>query len=63
MKFGLSHKKDREASEDEKVVGVKAGDLEALGHGELPPDPEADLSDEELAKIVGSCLIFFRIFE
>ena len=44
-------------SGDEKNVGVEAGDFEALGHGELPPDPDADLSAEEKANIVHSALI------
>ncbi|KAL8719729.1 MAG: hypothetical protein Q9225_003299 [Loekoesia sp. 1 TL-2023] len=39
-------------SDDEKKVGVEAGGFETLGHGELPPDPDADLSPEERAKIV-----------
>ena len=42
----------REASEDEKVTGVKAGEFETLGHGELPPDPDAELSEKERARIV-----------
>ena len=60
MKFGSDHKeKDvgsngREASDDEKAVGVKQGEFETLGRGELPPDPDADLSPEERAKIVRS---------
>ncbi|KAI4141577.1 MAG: hypothetical protein L6R39_005277 [Caloplaca ligustica] len=38
-------------SDDEKKVGVEAGGFETLGHGELPPDPDASLSEEERAKI------------
>lgn len=34
-------------SDDEKRVGVKQGDFETLGHGQLPPDPDAHLSAEE----------------
>ena len=36
----------------EKVVGVQQGGFEALGHGELPPDPDAGLSEEEKTRIV-----------
>ena len=36
----------------EKVVGVDQGGFETLGHGELPPDPDAGLSEEEKARIV-----------
>ncbi|KAL8713597.1 MAG: hypothetical protein Q9220_002459 [cf. Caloplaca sp. 1 TL-2023] len=38
-------------SDDEKAVGVRPGGFEELGHGDLPPDPDAGLSDEEKAKI------------
>ena len=38
----------------EKVVGVEPGGFETLGHGELPPDPDAGLSEEERARIVNS---------
>ena len=41
-------------SDDEKRVGVKHGDFETLGHGQLPPDPDAHLSPEERAAIVCS---------
>ena len=37
---------------NEKVVGVGQGEFETLGHGELPPDPDAGLSEEEKARIV-----------
>ena len=36
----------RTPSDDEKVVGVDAS------YGDLPPDPDAGLSDEERARIV-----------
>ena len=42
----------REASDDEKVMGVKPGEFETLGAGELPHDPDEHLSAEERAKIV-----------
>jgi len=34
------------------VVGVEEGGFETLGHGQLPPDPDAGLSEEERARIV-----------
>lgn len=44
----------RYPSDDEKrVTGVEAGGFENLGHGELPPDPDAGLSEAEKAAIVG----------
>lgn len=40
-------------SDDEKtIVGVGAGEFETLGRNQLPPDPDAGLSDEEKARIV-----------
>ena len=39
-------------SDDEKRLGVKPGEFETLGHGQLPPDPDAHLSPEERAAIV-----------
>lgn len=44
-------------SDDEKKVGVERSGvepdgLETLGHGELLPDPDAGLSEEEKARIV-----------
>ena len=41
-------------SYDEKKVGVQQGEIETLGHGQLPPDPDAHLSPEERAAIVCS---------
>ncbi|KAL9631100.1 MAG: hypothetical protein Q9164_006076, partial [Protoblastenia rupestris] len=38
-------------SDDEKIVGVKPGEFESVGYGEIPPDPDAHLSEEERAKI------------
>ena len=58
MKFGFSSKgkddgsESREVSEDEKAIGARPAEVETLGHGELPPDPDAHLSEEERAKIV-----------
>ena len=37
---------------NDKVTGVEAGGFETLGHGQLPPDPDAGLSAEEKARIV-----------
>lgn len=44
----------RSPSDDEKRLSAKEGDFEALGHGGLPPDPDAHLSAEEKAAIVCS---------
>ncbi|CAF9908538.1 MAG: hypothetical protein ALECFALPRED_004668 [Alectoria fallacina] len=41
----------RSPSDDEKRLSAKEGDFEALGHGGLPPDPDAHLSAEEKAAI------------
>ncbi len=41
-------------SDDDNRLGVKQGGFETLGHGELPPDPDAHLSSEERAAIVCS---------
>ena len=51
--------------EDEKKSVVRddqAGKLEdtVQRHGELPPDPDEGLSDEEKARIVGT-LLFFKL--
>ena len=40
--------------DDKERVGVKQGEFETLGHGQLPPDPDAHLSPEERAAIVCS---------
>ena len=45
----------------EKIVGVEQGGFETLGHGELPPDPDAGLSEEEKAHIVR--IEFHRTFK
>ena len=39
-------------SDDEKTLRVGQGAFQNLGHGELPPDPDAHLSLEERAAIV-----------
>jgi len=45
--------KHHDSSDDEKrVTGVEAGAFETLGHGELPPDPDAGLTEPERAAIV-----------
>lgn len=41
-------------SDDEKRIAVGQGEFEALGPGELLPDPDAHLSPEERAAIVCS---------
>ena len=38
--------------DNEKVVGVEPGAFETRGRGQLPPDPDAGLSEEEKAHIV-----------
>lgn len=54
----MSHPEKRDSdsghspSSDEKKLGVEAGGFETRGHGELGPDPDAGLSEEEKAKIV-----------
>lgn len=39
-------------SDDEKKIGLTQGEFHTLGHGQLPPDPDAHLSLEERAAIV-----------
>ncbi len=62
MKFRFGPKEKREGSEgkevleDEKVVGARPVELETLGHGDMPPDPDAHLSEEERARVVCSSL-------
>ncbi|KAL8758229.1 MAG: hypothetical protein Q9199_001639 [Rusavskia elegans] len=38
-------------SDDEKKVGASPGQFQALGRADLPPDPDAGLSQEEKARI------------
>ncbi|KAI4248337.1 MAG: hypothetical protein L6R42_009296, partial [Xanthoria sp. 1 TBL-2021] len=38
-------------SDDEKKVGASPGQFQALGHADLPLDPDAGLSQEEKARI------------
>ncbi len=46
-------------SDDEKrVTGVEAGGFENIGHGDLPPDPDAGYSEAEKAAIVSARPIF-----
>ncbi len=56
MKATAQHISDsdsgRSPSDDEKHVGVEAGAFESAGKRDLPPDPDAGLSEEERAKIV-----------
>lgn len=47
----------REVTEDEKVARLKPDEFETVGHGELPPDPDADLSEKERVEIVRASLI------
>ena len=42
----------RSPSDDEKQVGDSGGAFQKPGHSDLPPDPDANLSPEEKAKIV-----------
>ena len=51
MEFPGKHDSDSAPSDDEKVTGVEAGQFESLGHGELPPDPDAGLSEAEKKEI------------
>ncbi len=55
--MSLLEKRDSDSahspSDDEKRIGVNPGEFEALGHGDLPPNPDADLSEAERALIVG----------
>ena len=44
----------RSPSDDEQRLGAKEQVFETLGHGGLPPDPDAHLSVEERAAIVCS---------
>lgn len=41
-------------SDDERKISVRQGQFDTLGHGQLPPDPDAHLSLEERAAIVCS---------
>ncbi|KAL8648712.1 MAG: hypothetical protein Q9226_005887 [Calogaya cf. arnoldii] len=41
----------RSPSDDEKKIGESGAEFQALGHGDLHPDPDAGLSEEERAKI------------
>lgn len=52
MNFPGKRDSDSVPSDDEKVTGVEAGPFESLGHGELPPDPDAGLSEAEKKAIV-----------
>ena len=52
MSFPGKRDSDSVPSDDDKVTGVEAGPFESLGHGELPPDPDAGLSEAEKKAIV-----------
>lgn len=57
MKLSTEHidsDSGRSPSDDERRLGVKEGEFETLGHGELLPDLDAHLSPEERAVIVCS---------
>ena len=55
MSLQKHHDSDSVPSDDEKkVTGVGQGQFETLGHGELPPDPDAGLSEAEKAAIVST---------
>lgn len=47
-------------SDEEKRVGAEREDVGAAEHHDLPPDPDAGLSDEERAAIVRktACRLF-----
>ncbi|KAL8912976.1 MAG: hypothetical protein Q9172_007383 [Xanthocarpia lactea] len=53
--MSLLEKRDSDSahspSDDEKKIGVGPGEFQALGHGDLPPNPDADLSEAERALI------------
>ncbi|KAI9878340.1 MAG: hypothetical protein M1830_001199, partial [Pleopsidium flavum] len=55
MKMTTEHVGDSDSghspSDDEKRIGVAPGGFEKLGHGELPPDPDAGLSEAEKARV------------
>lgn len=38
--------------DDDKSIGATARELETIGRNQLPPDPDAGLSEEEKARIV-----------
>lgn len=48
------------SDDEKKVTGVETGGFENLGHGELPPDPDAGMNDAERAAIVSIMLYMFR---
>jgi hypothetical protein len=50
MKAGEDQLSVRTPSNEEKKVGIEH--IGSGGYGELPPDPDAGLSDEEKARIV-----------
>ena len=55
MSLTKHHDSDSTPSDDEKkVTGVEQGQFETLGRGELPPDPDAGLSEAEKAAIVST---------
>ena len=55
MSLPKHHDSDSVPSDDEKrVTGVQQGQFETLGHGELPPDTDAGLSEAEKAAIVST---------
>ena len=55
MSLQKHHDSDSTPSDDEKkIAGVGQGQFETLGHGELPPDPDAGLSEAEKAAIVST---------
>lgn len=57
MSLQKHHDSDSAPSDDEKrVTGVQQGQFETLGHGQLPPDPDAGLSEAEKAAIVSTIL-------
>ena len=55
---------DSVPSDDEKkVIGVRHGEFETLGHGELLPDPDAGLNEAEKAAIVRTSVQHSSIYK
>jgi hypothetical protein len=60
MKAGEDQLSVRTPSNEEKKVGIEH--IGSGGYGELPPDPDAGLSDEEKARIVRLAPFLYQIF-
>ena len=57
-KLRVDHASDssNHSPSNEKIATVEEGGFESLGRHELPPDPDAHLSEAEKAAIVGPFL-------